>query len=183
MKQWGRFLITAGLRVHGVADRILATVKVLKTPSDKVQMCDGVEGEKSERELCSVTDGPATWELVPMRFYLPKCKPNSSFLQLGQTLKSWHWSSSHYLNIHIVSLNSFSHCNGTANNSQMEPGEPKAAAINKYLAICQMQSSNTTLHLSKGVRKYKKNDMPFVFLQQCLISMPRSPIWLYPPAS
>ena len=159
-----------------MADRILATVKVLKTPSDKVQMCDGVEGEKSERELCSVTDGPATWELVPMRFYLPKCKPNSSFLQLGQTLKSWHWSSSHYLNIHIVSLNSFSHCNGTANNSQMEPGDPKAAAINKYLAICQMQSSNTTLHLSKGVWKYKKNDMPFVFLQQCLISMPRSPI-------
>lgn len=63
----------------------MATVKVLKTPSDKVQTWDGVEGEKSKREV-AFTDGPAPWELVSMRLYLPKCKPNSSFLQLGQTL-------------------------------------------------------------------------------------------------
>lgn len=43
-----------------MADRILATVKVLQTPSDKVQMCDGVEGEKSKREVV-FTDRPATW--------------------------------------------------------------------------------------------------------------------------
>lgn len=48
-----------------MTDQILVTDKVLKTPNNKVQTYDGVEGEKSKRELCSVyTDGPATWELV-----------------------------------------------------------------------------------------------------------------------
>ena len=61
--------MTAGLRVHGVADQILVTVQVLKAPSDKVQMRDGTEGAESRRELCSLyMDGPATWELVSMRF-------------------------------------------------------------------------------------------------------------------
>lgn len=119
MKQWSKFFIIVGLRGQGAADQSLAIGEGFKTPSNKVQISDGEEGEKSRRELCSVyTEGPATWELVPMRFQLPKCKPNSSFLQPGWILKSWFWSSSHYLSIYIVHLNSFSCCSGTANTSK-----------------------------------------------------------------
>lgn len=52
-----------------MAHQILATGKVLKVPTDKVQMRDGLEGEKSRREGRSVSpDGPAAWELVSVRF-------------------------------------------------------------------------------------------------------------------
>lgn len=52
-----------------VAHQILATGKVLKLPTDKVQMRDGLEGEKSRREGRSVSpDGPAAWQLVSVRF-------------------------------------------------------------------------------------------------------------------
>lgn len=57
MKQWSRFLITARLRVHGVAAQILVTDKVLKTPHDKVQMRDGVEKKAEKNHLqCTLMD-------------------------------------------------------------------------------------------------------------------------------
>lgn len=62
----------------------------------------------------------------------------------------------------------------------MGPWDSKAAAINKYLAICQMQSSNTTYILVKESGSINKWYAFLFSYNNALISMPRSPIWFFP---
>lgn len=76
---------------------------MLKTPGDKVQMFEEVEGEKSKRELCSVySDGPAMRELVSLRLLTAQIQTPQPRPTAEPDTKVWVATPSvHYFNIHM----------------------------------------------------------------------------------